>query len=355
MIDQKTKTAALDVVVVMYRSADVIGACITSLLQQRPHIGRIVLVDNASPDASVSAACRTAERHGVQCVEPDALADPLDEIEILRSDENLGFAGGVNLGLKHLMARGQSRYFWILNPDCELMPGCAETLLSAAEAAQAEDGFALLGTRILYHGGAQIVQSDGGICCAWTGRCRNLNQGQANGAVTTKQMPECDFISGASMVASRRFVERSGLMPEEYFLYYEEVDWAMQRGDLPLVRCLDAVVQHHGGTAIGSGAHDRAPSPLSSFFNFRNRMLFMRRHHPRRLAFSYGFSLLKVMQMLWHGQAASAFAAFCGLNGTKPPKSVRLSFGVHEGKRAFAVARKQKNTSTNLPARRSTA
>lgn len=335
--------AALDVVVVMYRSADVIGACIASLLAQRPFIGRIVLVDNASPDTSTDVARKVAEDHGFDCAERGpGETDPSiasNGIEIIRSSENLGFAGGVNLGLSHLMEHQSSKFFWVLNPDCELTPGCAETLLSKAQTLDNGGGFSLLGTRILYHGKKPIIQSDGGIYCTWTGRCRNLNQGRDVANADETETPSCDFISGASMIASRRFIEQSGMMPDDYFLYYEEVDWAMQRYGLPLIRCLDAVVQHHGGTAIGSGAHNRDASPLSNYFNFRNRMRFMRRYHPMRLPISYGFSVLKIIQTLCRNDWAGAVAAFRGLHGFRPPRQVSESFEAHEHARAFSNRR----------------
>ena len=85
------------------------------------------------------------------------------------------------------------------------------------------------------------------------------------------------------MVVSRDFLARVGPMREDYFLYYEEVDWALRRGDLPLAFAGDAIVYHHGGTSIGTGRLDERPSAFSNYFNYRNRMRFMRRFHPWRL------------------------------------------------------------------------
>lgn len=339
----------MGVIVVMYRSSDVIADCLTSLLKSRPWLGRIVLVDNASPDDSVDVAAGIAAEHRCPVIEraphENTAIAPDSSVEIVRSGENLGFAGGVNLGLHLLQQDERTEFFWILNPDCELSTDAAETALNAAQAGEAAGGFALMGTRIRYREGAQSIQSDGGVYCRRTGRCHNLNQGRAPGDANGHEDTECDFISGASMIASRRFVAQAGCMPEDYFLYYEEVDWAVQRGTLPLLRSLDAVVFHHGGTAIGSGSTTRAPSPMSCYFNFRNRIRFIRRHHPGALVTSYGSALLKIAQLLAKCRWRQALAAFAGMCGRAPPADVAAAFPPSDRARAFG-ATKPKATQT---------
>lgn len=331
----------LGVVVVLYKSGDVIEACLKSLLEQRPHIGRIVLVDNCCPADSVSVVQSFATQTGI-CVSdaeaPDLAkyAAPRRSIELIRSNQNLGFAGGVNLGLRVLHADPGIDFFWILNPDCELAVDCAENVLTTASASASEGGFAILGTRILYRGSDRTIQSDGGICCSWTGRCRNLNQGTSVDDVSEPVKAKLNFISGASMVASRTFIDLAGLMPESYFLYYEEVAWARQRHELPLIMCHDATVLHHGGTAIGSGAYNRSASPLSTYFNFRNRMRFVARFQMFSLPVTYAFSLFKIVQTIGRGEWQAAVAAFRGTHGMPPNRTVRNAFRSNEHRRAFA-------------------
>ncbi|MEM7213651.1 MAG: glycosyltransferase family 2 protein [Pseudomonadota bacterium] len=335
-----TPAAKLGVIVVLYRSADVIGSCLASILDAYPEVSRVVLVDNASPDESAAVAQDLAHARRVAVVEYPAHANAAPPaghtIEIIRSNENLGFAGGVNLGLEHLAQDPEMAYYWVLNPDCELTPGAAAAALTTANAAMEEGGFSILGTRLLYHD-TRDIQSDGGIACKWTGRCRNLNQGRSTEDAKGHSEDDYDFISGASMIASRKFVEQKGPMVEDYFLYYEEVDWAARRGSLPLRRCLDSVVLHHGGTAIGSGVPGRSPSPMSNYFNFRNRIRFMRRFHPVAMPASYVFCLLKVLQALLRREWKSAFASFCGTFGMPPPAAVASAFRPEDQERAFRV------------------
>ena len=85
----------------------------------------------------------------------------------------------------------------------------------------------------------------------------NVNKGLLPEAVALPDPASLDFISGASMVASRAFIDQVGLMADDYFLYYEEIDWAARRGALPFRLCGDAIVYHHTGTSIGSASSSR--------------------------------------------------------------------------------------------------
>mgnify|MGYP006279881287 FL=1 len=180
-----------------------------------------------------------------------------------------------------------------------------------------------MGSRIIYLEPPGLIQSDGGRVGRWTGLCRNVNQGADPSGTMRPAAEELDFISGASVVASRRFLETAGLMPEHYFLYYEEVEWAARRGELPLVLCDDAVIHHHGGTAIGTGAVNRLPTPFAHYFNYRNRMRYIRRQRPLALPVTYLASLARVTKLFALGARAEAGSALRGMHGCPPPRAVR--------------------------------
>src|SRR3990167_4464910 len=105
---------------------------------------------------------------------------------------------------------------------------------------------------------------------------------------------------GAGIPKPRR-PERAGLMDEGYFLYYEEVDWAQRRGDLPLRLAPAAIARHHGGSAIGSGTHGRRASPLSLYWNHRSRMRYLARDNPSALPLAWLWALAKALRLLAGG------------------------------------------------------
>ncbi len=324
-----TKSASrgpvLGVIVVTYASADVIGGCLESLLRSEGADLRIAIVDNGSPDDTRDIVREVARRHDVALSEhhgqitDEAMPATAPHLALLDTRVNSGFAGGVNRGLRFLFADPQIEAFWILNPDCELRQ---DTAAAYARCIRHDPGFGMMGGRTLYHGEQNVIQSDGGHVNRFTGICSNINFALDPATTPLPNPAAIDYLVGANFIVSRAFVERVGLMHEDYFLYYEEVDWALRRGDLPLVLCEDAVVLHHAGTSIGSGTRSRAPSAFSNYFNFRSRMKFMRRFHPAALPLSYVYSMLKIGQILLKVGPAEAWGAFRGLHGMAPPASV---------------------------------
>lgn len=332
------KGPKLGVVIVGFRSDDVIIDCLESLALSEGVRLRIALVDNASPDQTAAAARAWATARSLTVEERDvpagATADlsPDTEFALLRLPVNLGFAGGVNAGLRALLADGEIDLFWVLNPDCVATPGAA---LAFARHAAAAGPFSLMGGRTLFHEPPQAIQSDGGLVHRWTGVCSNVNRGRAPHAASAPSAATLDFISGANVVGSRAFIERAGLLQEDYFVFYEEVDWAMRRDDLPLTFCEAACVLHHGGTAIGSGSTAARATDFANYFNFRNRMRFMRRFHPARLPAAFVFSLLKIAKMWAVGTWPEAKGALLGLLGAPPPRSVRDRLSAESADIAF--------------------
>ncbi|MEZ5778661.1 MAG: glycosyltransferase family 2 protein [Paracoccaceae bacterium] len=327
----------IGVIVLTFRSSDVIEACLESLrVSDYPDL-RVVVCDNASPDDTVAVIRDWARSRDVELVEtgpnPDPAPDPA-RFTLLHTGGNLGFAGGVNAGLRLLLEDQRVDLFWILNPDSEAPPHTAAAFVRRAS----EVGpFSLMGGRVSYHEAPRRIQSDGGRVFPWSGICQNLNGGLTRQEAVLPDVASLDFISGANMVASRRFVEHAGPMVEDYFLYYEEVDWAARRGDLPLAWCAEAEVFHHGGTAIGTGSMTRRPSPFANYFNYRNRMRFMRRFRPLAMPVSWFLSMLRVIKLFAIGAIDEAWAALCGLNGLPPPSSVRTRIAPTDHERAFVM------------------
>lgn len=311
----------IGVIVVTFQSAETIEACLESLHRSTHADLRVVLCDNNSSDETLDKARAWARRNNTELDEttPDTLPGSA-RFTFLQTGANLGFAGGVNAGLTFFLADPDITLFWIFNPDGEALPHTAAAF--AKRAAEVGD-FALMGGRIRYHEAPRHIQSDGGTVFTWSGICKNLNAGLLPQDATMPAAEDLDFISGASMIASRTFVERVGLMQEDYFLYYEEVDWAARRRELPLVLCPDAEVLHHGGTAIGTGAVNRRASSFANYFNYRNRMRFLARFRPLALPSAWVLSMLRVVKLLCLGAVAEAEAAARGCSGLPPPRPVR--------------------------------
>lgn len=337
-----TTRSVLGVVLVSYNSVDVILDCLESLCAAAVGDGttlRIVVVDNASSDNVMGAvgewlAGRTVYLPPVDLPFPHVpMHKPLPEgqVALIPTGVNGGFAAGVNIGLAHLFADSAISRVWILNPDSVIPKGTP-----AAFASYDAGPFALIGGRVFYYDRPEIIQIDGGTINLWTGVTGNLNQYATVASAKPPLASACDFITGASMVVSRTFWEKVGPMPEDYFLYYEEVDWALQRGELPLVLVPAAIVYHRAGTAIGSPSVGRRASPFSLYFKHRARLRFVRRHLPRSIVTAWLYTLAKVAQFALRGWWADVAAVCRGALDAPPPKQVRERLDPAAAKLAFA-------------------
>jgi GT2 family glycosyltransferase len=332
----------LGVALVSFNSADVILDCLESLLASDRVGLDIVVADNASTDGTVAllrdwAAGRVIHAPAADC--PFALPPPapralaLDgsptpglahRITLVETGVNGGFAAGVNAALAVLARDSSAGRFWVLNPDSMVPPGTAAAFATCPEP---PGGFALMGGRVLYLETPEIIQIDGGTINRRTGVTGNVHLGRRQDETPPPDAAAMDFITGASMVASRRFYETCGPMAEDYFLYYEEVDWALRRGALPLVYCPGALVYHRAGTAIGSPTLGRPASPFSLYFKHRGRLRFMRRHFPAALPLALLYSAAKAAQLALKLYLREAWTILYASLDRPPAAAIRARLG----------------------------
>lgn len=343
----------LGVIVVTFNSSNVILDCLECLLNSENIRLAIVVVDNSSTDDTLSVLDAWAS--GSRPYQPsddipfriDPISKPIpslstgDQIElgdrntvtVIPNKINEGFAAGVNRGLAFLARIPCIDRFWIINPDSLASPQAARVFADVPEP------FSLLGGRLLYLDGKNnIIQLDGGRL-RLTGVAASCNKFLYHPETPMPDSDSLDFISGASMVASRKFYDAAGPMPEEYFLYYEEVDWASRRGPLPLLCVDDAVVWPRAGTSIGSGAPGKAASPMSHYFLHRGRILFVRRYFPMRLPLAHLYTFYRAVKLAVRGEWSAAHALLLGGLGLAPPDSVRSRLSADAQKKAFGRTR----------------
>lgn len=330
----------IGVIIVTFNGAGVIEPCLKSLFEGTDQEFRVVIVDNNSADNTVETIRKWvgafhAPRHEGQeqngnsglllreYTVGDDIACNLDafgDVTILQTGANLGFAGGVNAGIRAILPVEAFDLFWVLNPDTVVAP---DTVAVYRKLGRDDDNFSLMGCRILFLDTPDRIQSDGSTINRWTGVCSNLNRAAPATGTPLPPSERIDYLSGSNMVASRRFLETAGLMREDYFLYYEEVDWAFQRGALPLKLTNETFIYHHGGATIGSGNLTSQPNAFANYFNFRNRIRFIARHFPLRLPVALTYNALKIIQIMLKAGPEPAIGALRGMLQLSPTAAIR--------------------------------
>lgn len=298
---------------------------------------RVIVCDNASADGSLGHIERWARGHADAEIDPynplpvtyalrpasvavldraeaEAGAQPEAQLVLVRGGGNLGFAGGCNVGLRRALALGCD-YGWLLNNDAMAAPDALAALL-ARFAAEPELG--LCGSTLVEYFQPLMVQAYAGACSPANFRGRHLGQGEpVNRRCPQEQLPlrrgEIFYPVGASIIASRAFLERVGLMDETYFLYYEELDWVLRaRGHFAVGLAGDSLVYHKGGASAGSVA--AAPSARSIGFLYRSRLRIGGKLGKGRLPVVLGI-LNEVTRHLAKGKTQRTIAAFNALTG----------------------------------------
>src|SRR5262249_2967521 len=151
----------------------------------------------------------------------------------------IGFAAGVNLSIRQLRQDPRWSAIWLLNPDTEPKPGALKALVERA----LQGGYAIVGSRIVLQS-TRKVQLYGGRWRPLIARGFNIgmNAPESANADANEIERSMTYVSGASLYATREYVEAVGLMTEDYFLYAEDVDWCFRRGNHRLGYAHDSVV-----------------------------------------------------------------------------------------------------------------
>lgn len=186
----------------------------------------------------------------------------------IQSKENLGFAGGNNLGIKQ--AKGD--YIFLLNNDTEIPEGCIETLTAELEA---NENIGLLSPLLLYFDQKDLVQYAGFTPMNYlVARNAYIGQFEKNEGQFNDQTYQTGFCHGAAVICRKADLLKAGLMDETYFLYYEELDWCekFKRIGKQIWFTGKTHVYHKESISVGKA------SPLKIYFNTRNRILFIRKN-----------------------------------------------------------------------------
>ena len=201
---------------------------------------------------------------------------------LIRIEENLGFAGGNNVALRYALKQDDFGYAWLLNNDTIIQ---SETLSFMVEKINTRAEYGMCGSTVLYYHAPDTVQARGGNAfISWIGHTRHLGflENREDHFNESKIESKMNCVLGASMLVSEEFLEKIGLMSEIYFLYFEELDWALRaKSRFELAYASKSIVYHKEGGTIGGGNRDRNnKSSVADYYEIRNRLIIIRKYFP---------------------------------------------------------------------------
>jgi hypothetical protein len=244
----------VSIITVNYNETETTCALLDSIRRQQDHETEVIVVDNASRENPA-----------------DIFQSRYPEVKFLRSEQNLGFAGGNNLALPH--AKGELLFF--VNNDTELAPGCIETMRQFF-ARHPKAGIA--SPLICYFPADEntppMIQYAGMTPISpFTGRNRTRGHGESDRGQYNRPF-QTAYAHGAAMMAPRKVLESAGPMWEGFFLYYEELDWCerIRKAGYEIWVEPRARVWHKESHTLDKMGDTK------TYYLTRNRLLFMRRN-----------------------------------------------------------------------------
>jgi GT2 family glycosyltransferase len=192
------------------------------------------------------------------------------EARFIRSETNLGFAGGNNLGLS--FATGDFLFF--VNNDTEFTEGLIGTLVNTLIEHPA---IGAISPKLLYYDEPTMLQYAGYTPMNYfTARNSCIGQFETDNGQYNQLVGPTGFAHGAAMMVTKAAIEKAGLMAENFFLYYEELDWAdrIKQNGFEVWVNMKATIYHKESVSVGK------KSALKEYYMNRNRILFIRRNAP---------------------------------------------------------------------------
>ncbi len=230
----------VDVIIVNYNAGTMLRDCVAALAAQDMENFRVFLIDNDSMDGSIEAL------------------PPLDDrFEVIKLDENTGFAKGNNIGV----ARGSAPWIALLNPDAYAKPDWLRQLLKMA---QSDPSIVMAGSTQIDANQRHLLDGAGDLYApvgfAWRGLWHR----------PIERLPQTGEVFGPCAAAAlyrRDAFEAADGFDESYFCYHEDVDLAfrLRMAGGRAIQVREAVVYHEGSGVAG------AQSPFAVFHGTRNR------------------------------------------------------------------------------------
>ncbi len=243
------KQPRVTIISVNYNQVDVTCEMLASLRSITYKNVEVIVVDNASLEDFTR------------------IEKEFPEVKLIRSKTNLGFAGGNNLGIR--AATGD--YFLLLNNDTIVTPGFIEPLIDTFEQHQ---NAGIVSPKIIFYYSEQLIQYAGTTEISPI-TCRGETIGFMKKDNTSFNVEyKTNLAHGACMMISKKAIEKSGMMDESYFMYYEEFDFCER------VKRMGYEIYYNGKSSIlhKQSVTTGINSPFKTYYMTRNRIYFSRKN-----------------------------------------------------------------------------
>lgn len=293
---------SVSVILLNYKGTKDTLECVKSLEEIEYDNFNIIVVDNNSPDDSYEVLQKEmGEKH-----------------TLIKAQDNGGFAKGNNIGIKYAVENG-SDFVLLLNNDTLVEKDFLTEMMNCYES---HEKVGIVTCKILYESRRELIWFAGGELNLKRFYGAHYGEGEKDSDKFNEEK-QITFATGCAMLIPRQVIENVGYLPEEYFMYYEDVDYCLrvQEEGYKIYYCPKSRVYHKVSASTGGEA-----SPMAIKLNTRNRIIFMEKfkykvsssEYKKAKRFFYATRLIKVAEYYLKGEKE---------------RTIALKEGIKEGKR----------------------
>jgi GT2 family glycosyltransferase len=255
------------IVLLNWKSADDTVRAVESVRGLNYPNSRVMIVDNASGDDSVSQLRRWVD----------------EKVELLESPINTGYTGGCNLGMKRALEL-EAKYVWLLNNDAVVSP---QTLSSIVALAETDDTVGLVTPRIAALDEERLTFAGGVL--SLKDRLYNETNDPAVASEWSLRYPDCGLVIGTAMLVRTDLIRKIGMLDTGFFAYFEDIDYSARSIQAGFRNLVDpnSVVRHQ---EKNRNTKPFEIKPHYWYYMARNESRFWRKH----------LGLTKGMRQVWY-------------------------------------------------------
>ena len=337
------------IILVNYRTWQDTVECVESILKSSYKNYQIVIVENGSGDESWENMLRWAKGELTHGILPTnklfRLSHPphhkpllyfratpyeaqhmsrgpqqdINPLLFIRSDKNLGFAGGNNIGLGYAL-HARFDYAWLLNNDTVIEHDAISELVKYCEEEKKKNSkTGIAGSKLLVYHKPDTLQGIGAVFNKFSGKSKIIGAQEKDTGQYDHNGFEMNYVIGAAMFVSREFLLDVGMMSEEYFLYNEENDWAArgrQKGWKVGV-AVKSKVYHKQGTSTGNSPKKSRWHVTAMQYKYRGKIRLYKKYYRRQLPFLYFHLITRSLRSVMRGNFDETRVIYASIFNTK--------------------------------------
>ncbi len=274
--------------------------CLESLYQITYNNYVVVIVDNDSDDESIErikeyvigninikSDCVNKPKKIIEYTREEATReggddDPCKRIIIIKNEKNYGFAEGNNIAMRYALRALKPDYFLLLNNDTVVEKGFLKEFVKFAES---DPSIGFVGPKTYqynFKGKSNIISFAGGKLSMWRGQAYHVGLNDIDGG-QYDEIKEVDYVEGSCLFVRKELIEKIGLLNENYFAYWEEVDLIIrgQRAGYKSIYYPNAKIWHKELSSA------RKINGFHEYQTTRNMFWFMKQHATKTQLFFF--------------------------------------------------------------------